>query len=164
MNSPVCAQPWVPAPPLSGHPTIHASSSRHLLCLGTDPLPPPGMHPSHAASSTGERSLLSEVAVKVRCGYRNLWEHSPDASLQPPASPVARSFPVCLPHELGRTQGQKQLSFPSFLPGGPALPRKQQPLDRHLHLPVHGRPLRLPAGGQGQDRPLVTACCSPHLL
>lgn len=103
----------------------------------------------------------------MRCGCRNLWERSPDASLQPPASPAARSFPVCPPHQLDREDTGAETAFRSSLSsggGGVALPRKQQPLDRPLHLPGHGRPLRLPAGGQGQDRPFVTACCSPHLL
>lgn len=113
----MCARPWAPAPPLSGHPSTHASSSRHLLCLGTDPLPPPGTHPSHAAA-TGERALLSEEAVKMRCGCRNLWERSPDASLQPPASPAARSFPVCPPHQLDREDTGAETAFRSSLSSG----------------------------------------------
>lgn len=71
----------------------------------------------------------------------------------------------CLPSSPAREDTRAETAFLSFLSsGGVALPRKQQPLDRHLHLPVHGRPLRLSAGGQGQDRPFVTACCSPLLL
>lgn len=152
----MCARPWAPAPPLSGHPSTHASSSRHLLCLGTDPLPPPGTHPSHAAA-TGERALLSEEAVKMRCGCRNLWERSPDASLQPPASPAARSFPVCPPHQLDREDTGAETAFRSSLSsgGGGSGSASQAAATRQTPAPPRARTAPALAGWRPRTRQAV---------